>query len=72
MKTLYRIWEFLFDRWKIEFVEEVKENWVQRMVHNPTGITIPNSEKKIIKRIHVYRYTHKFDGSVKMVRKEVE
>lgn len=71
MRTLYRIWEFFFDRWKIEFVEEVKENWIKRVVHYPTGIEVPNSQREYVKTIHVYRYTNKFDGSVKMVRKEV-
>jgi hypothetical protein len=71
MKTLYRIWEFLFDRWKIEFVEEVQEKWLKRSTYMDTGIVVPGTEREFIKTIHVYRYTHKFDGSVKMVRKEV-
>jgi hypothetical protein len=71
MKTLYRIWEFLFDRWKIEFVKEVNEKYKKYSRSNATGQIVPNSEREYIKTIHVYRYTHKFDGSVKMVRKEV-
>jgi hypothetical protein len=69
MKTLHRLWEFLFDRWKIEFIKEEKETWTRRNTLN--GLPVPGSERDYIKNFYVYKYTNKFDGSVKIVRKEI-
>jgi hypothetical protein len=69
MKTLYRLWEFLFDRWKIEFIREEKETWTRRSTLN--GLPVPGFKRVYIKNFYVYKYTNKFDGSVKMVRKEI-
>lgn len=69
MKTLHRLWEFLFDRWKIEFIEEKNETWVKRTTYDE--IPIPGTEREYNRTFHMYRYTNKFDGSVKIVKKEV-
>ena len=63
MKTLYRIYEFFFDRWKIEIVKRGNETWQLFM----GSIPIPNSNYG---RDYVdYKCKNKFDGSEKIVRK---
>lgn len=64
MKTLYRLYEFLFDRWKITIEQQGIENRVKAF---STGISIPGSE--FIRSFIDYKYTNKFDGSEKIVRK---
>ncbi len=57
MKTLYRIYEFLFNRWKTEEVERKIEKYYHvEYGKSFTHITI------------LYRHTNKFDGSVKYTK----
>lgn len=53
MKTLYRIYEFLFDRWKSEIIEQG--------LHKFTG----GYHRDYVK----YKLVNKFDGSIKIVMK---
>lgn len=57
MKKLYRIYEFLFNRWKKEIYDEGAEAW-----HN--GATGRRYQKDYVR----YKYTNKFDGSTKIVK----
>ena len=62
MKTLYRIYEFLFDRWKWE-------------LNSKREIDVYNGNDKMpykTKVIYTYKLTDKFDGSIKYATKKHE
>ena len=60
MKTLYRIYEFLFDRWVWEPYE------TDDFDYREDGLIY----KKV--RVTVYKLTNKFDGSVKYKSQTIE
>ena len=64
--SLYRLYEFLFDRWTVSIIDEGKETWTSR----PYGI---DAELKYsYTRYYVkYKLTNKFDGSVKIKKKYI-
>lgn len=62
MKTLYRLFEFLFDRWKKEVILQGTETWQHTLPI--TGHVISENERNFVD----YKYTHKFDGSTKIKR----
>lgn len=58
-----RLIEFLFFRWKCEIADRGEERWGKTR----NGRHIPNSDYK--RSFIDYKYTNKFDGSVKIKRK---
>ena len=65
MKTLYRLYEFLFDRWVVTIERRGLETWITRS--NVYGMETAAHEYK--RNFIEYRYKNKFDGSEKIVRK---
>lgn len=63
---LYRLYEFLFDRWTVSILEEIVEDWG----YIPAGVYKCEQIPSIIvkyKRTRVkYKLTHKFNGSEKI------
>jgi len=57
MRTLYRLYEFMFNRWKTEVIETKKEPYF----HKEEG-------KSYIHTTVMYKHTNKFDGSVKFTK----
>ena len=64
MKTLYRIYEFLFDRWKWELVEKGR---ITKHIYFHKD-KIPHK----ITQTFIYKLTNKFDGSIKYKSKIIE
>lgn len=60
--TAYRLYEFFFSRWKKEVVKQGKETWNR---YSPMGFHQFSYTRDFID----YKYTNKFDGSIKIKRK---
>lgn len=60
---LYRLYEFLFNRWTISVLEKRSETWFK----SRNGKKIPNSD--FTKDYVLYKKVNKFDNSVKYEKK---
>lgn len=65
--TLYRIYEFLFSRWKMEVVDRRSETWSNTPIVG--GLPIVSQATRYTRDYIDYKYTNKFDGSTKIKRK---
>ena len=59
---MLKLWEFLFDRWKKEILNQGIETW--QTTDSITGYCINEYKRNYVD----YRYTNKFDGSTKIKR----
>lgn len=60
---MMRFIEFLFFRWKCEVIERGIETWTMH------SLSLPNRSIEYQRNYIDYKYTNKFDGSVKIKRK---
>lgn len=66
-QSLYRLYEFLFNRWTYSILEQGKEKWYKS---TSSGIKIPNSE--YTRNYIIYKKVNKFDKSVKYEKKYID
>lgn len=61
-----KIIEFLFFRWKCEVLERGDEKWSR--ITRSMGVILEGSQQFYYRSYIDYKYTNKFDGSIKIKR----
>jgi hypothetical protein len=64
-KLITNLWEYFFNPWDIEIIEEGQEPWFQQ----PLGTFSEECRIRYFKSYVKYRYTHKFRKQEKIVKK---
>ena len=72
MKIINKIYEFFFERWKIEVSEIKEETWsrrlynLQRILSDPETNEYKTGFTQFKRTFVIYTYRNKFDGSIKI------